>query len=871
MAYQALRLRLAVMVVAGLTVALGGCPGFVVDIGLDEGTLSGRVTNARTEDGIEGVAVTLDPAVAGVTITTAANGTYSVQLPVGVYTLSFADERYTTQTRTVAVNSGLVTATSVALEPKQAVFVTASVEGSAAPGATLALRATVETLDGEATVQGYAWTASNSVEVTLSNASAANAQVTLPNAAAYKAELLTILAEPPIGAEELPPNVPLPEGEFPGGLQNRFYVPGINPFALEEAGLVTLRVTVNTTAGSFSDDVEIPTTLPWQWSAGLRNVAVGVPVLLHGRNHVDEDGDGVNDETGAAVAYNWSLSRPAGSGASLIDATSQDPYFTPDVSGVYTVTVTDTTRAPGDQVVSIPVYAGTWEGVITGQDSNGRPLAANCTGCHNDVIAPDKFTPWAQTGHAEIFTDNLNTSTHYSEECFACHTVGYYPGVNNGGVDEAEDYEDFLNAGLLNNPGDNWTTLLADFPATAQRANIQCENCHGPQNGGAHIQGSPRISLSADVCAVCHGEPLRHSRFQQWQLSGHANYELAVDEGENGSCARCHTVNGFLAWLPILLDDDPTTDPLDDVEVTWTADETHPQTCVTCHDPHSIGTTTGLTTNATVRISGDTPPLIGGFTAIGVGRGAICMTCHNSRRGLRNDSTFDTVVGTSEAARAPHGSVQADVLMGQNAFFVEVGVRGSHSFVEDTCVNCHMEQTPPPDLLSYNLGGTNHTFFASPTICAKCHDELNAEGLQTAYQASADNLKSLVELALLQLIAAQIEAGNSVDLNGLAVLDDAADVTGLDFGEASGRQAITFTLADGTTLGPVQVTAISIIDGSDDNLGPLFNFADARLIKAGWNWNLANNDGSRGVHNPPFVFGLLDAASDELTALVNGS
>jgi len=35
-------------------------------------------------------------------------------------------------------------------------------------------------------------------------------------------------------------------------------------------------------------------------------------------------------------------------------------------------------------------------------------LAANCTICHNDAIAPDKFTPWAQTGHAEIFTNNLS-------------------------------------------------------------------------------------------------------------------------------------------------------------------------------------------------------------------------------------------------------------------------------------------------------------------------------------------------------------------------------------------------------------------------------------------------------------------------------
>jgi len=52
--------------------------------------------------------------------------------------------------------------------------------------------------------------------------------------------------------------------------------------------------------------------------------------------------------------------------------------------------------------------------------------------------------------------------------------------------------------------------------------------------------------------------------------------------------------------------------------------------------------------------------------------------------------------------------------MGENAYFVDVGIRGSHSLVEDSCVNCHMEKTPPPDLLSYELGGSNHTFYPSP-------------------------------------------------------------------------------------------------------------------------------------------------------------
>lgn len=820
--------------------------------GADTGTLTGQVTNAATEAALTDASVTLDPEVDGADLGLDTSGRFSASVPTGVYTLTVSRAGFESGTRTVNVDAGAVTTANVALVASAPVLVSASVTGDAAPGGNVTVTASVEILDGTTTVQGYSWAQANSVDVQISNGTSQTATVTLPGVAAYKDQLIEVLAEPPVTQEQLPPTVVIPEGEFPGGLQNRFYVVGLNPFALEETGLVTLTVTVTTSSGTYSQDVAVHAELPWKVTTGVHTVPVGIPVLLHGKTQ---------------DAYDWSLATPGGSSAALTDGSTQNPYFTPDVGGTYTVTVTDNTVDPAADV-ELTIYAGTWQGVITGQDADGRPLAANCTVCHNDTVAPDMFTPWAQTGHAEIFTDNLNTSTHYGESCFACHTVGFDPGTDNEGIDEVSDYQAFLDAGLLNNPGDNWTTVLADFPETARMANIQCENCHGPQNGSsAHMAGEPRISISSDLCGSCHGEPLRHARFQQWQLSGHANYELAIDEGGNGNCARCHSGNGFLKWLPILLDDDPSTDPLDDVEVTWSTDDTHPQTCVACHDPHNIGTTTGEGTNARVRIAGDTPPLIAGFQVFGAGRGAICMTCHNSRRGIRNDANFDDFFGTGEAARAPHGSAQTDVLMGENAFLVEVGIRGSHSLIEDTCVTCHMAATPPPDVLAYEQGGTNHTFFASPDICAECHEELTADGVQTAYEASSSELKALIENAMLDLIAEQIAAGNRIDVGGQATVTSASDIDGLEFGESHGRQAITVTLDDGTTLDPAALSDVLVLDGGGAELGPLYDFADPRLIKAGWNWNLGANDGSRGVHNPPFVFAFLDAGIDALNEL----
>ena len=755
----------------------------------------------------------------------------------------------------------------------QTVSVSVEVTGNAVPGASLTATATVTTTDGS-TLQSISWTQTGGAAASISPADMNPTTVTLGAESLYKDVLFHVLSEPPIGEDQLPPNVPLPPEPFPGGLQNRFQVVGLNPFALEEAGKVILKVEVTTTSGASGEaEAEIHTALPWKPKSDIRTVATGIPVLLHGKDQ---------------ALYNWTLTPPGGSVATLMDAAAQNPEFTPDIPGLYEVRVMDEAGGP----VTIDVYAGTWRGVIKGQDADGRPVAdTSCTGCHNPsgIPAPDKFTPWAQTGHAEIFTDLLNTNTHYSTGCLACHSVGYDPEVANGGMDNASGYSDFLD--VFTSDGvhfkadpNNWTDMLADFQPVAQLANIQCENCHGPQLSNAHKQTdssltglNARSNVSSNVCAVCHGEPLRHARFQQWQLSKHANYEVAIDEGESGNCSRCHTGNGFLTWLPVLQGDEPG-DPLDNITVAWTADTVHPQTCATCHDPHNIGTTSGSDPNATVRISGDTPPLIAGFQAFDVGRGAICMTCHNSRRGLRNDATFEATVAAGDEARAPHGSAQADSLLGQNAYLVNLGdpvpgfdfpagLPGSHAGLKDSCATCHMEETPPPDDLAYNQGGTNHTFFAGTDICSNCHTFPDARIVQVPVGAKLGTLQDLIEDALLALIEQLTWAGNTIDLNGQAIITDADEIQEIVFGEARGRQAMTVTLMDGTTVGPIRMTDVDVIDGGEV-IGELYDFADPRLIKSGWNWNFVNNDGSKGVHNPKFAMTVLDNSIVKISEVI---
>jgi hypothetical protein len=839
----------------GDTFLLGGG----ADPGASSGTITGVVTNSMTGTPVEAADVTTDPAIQGVTITTDASGKYSATLPIGSYSLTCSANNFESHTVSITLVAQQTVTHDAALVPNSPVVVNAGSNLNGTPGGDAFPVGTYEILDGSA-FQSILWEPSNSVAVTITDETTLTPKVTLPALDAYKDELFKVLEEPPIKEAELPPNVELPPGGFVGGIQDRFEVVGIDPFALEEAGMVTLKLTVTTDSGSFSDEVEIHTALPWKPVAGIENVPIGIPVLLHGK---------------AQASYNWALVTPAGSSATLDDGAIQNPSFTPDVGGRYTVTVTDEATASAVEMEAFA--ANRWTGVISGQDGNGRPLAANCSGCHDGTFAPDNFTEWMNTGHSDIFSVNLNTSTHYGESCFPCHTVGFDLDAASGGIDDASDYAGFLAAGLLNNPGDNWTTVLANFPNTARLANIQCENCHGPQNNLTHgdldiTDGDARTSIRSNVCAVCHGEPLRHGRYQQWQLSRHANFELAVDEAQRESCARCHTGQGFLTWLPQLLAGDPGDLPAGSIY--WTADTVQPQTCVVCHDPHDVGTSTGTGTDATVRVFGDTPVLPAGFAAKGVGNGAICITCHNSRRGLYNDAVAGSI--RFQDGRAPHGSSQADVLMSQNAFFVSVGSRGAHSFIDDTCANCHMEKTPPPDLLAYNLGGTNHSFFGSINICSDCHTSIDGKSLQAATESEVEALIDDTETAISDLMNAvlatsaltltEAEDGTGATVTDVPIL--AGTTVSVDhFGESHGRQAMDLTVdpgGPGETTYHVQLRRVELgSPASGNNLFATYN-EGVVILKAGWNILLIENDGSLGVHNPSFSNAVLGAARNVL-------
>jgi hypothetical protein len=316
-----------------------------------------------------------------------------------------------------------------------------------------------------------------------------------------------------------------------------------------------------------------------------------------------------------------------------------------------------------------------------------------------------------------------------------------------------------------------------------------------------------------------------------------------------------------------------------------TAAEIQPVTCAACHDPHGAGTLSGEPNTALVRVVDETPLLPSGYRVVGAGRGALCMTCHNSRNGRHDDG----VVPTSHST--PHHSSQADVLLGQNAYFVTPGLRGSHSFLGDTCATCHMERTPPPADLSYYGAGTNHAFAADPHLCTDCHGAFDGGVIQEAFTGELRGLEGALGASVAgtldglggilvrawdpatDLYSSTSATESNVTLSlGTAAPDcgggqnrvDAARVV-----ESHGQMAlelqlacpveITWTDASVTSTAAVTVELRSLKDGSAAVVYP----PDSTLARAAWNYLLLAADGSEGVHNPSFATEVIAATKTQ--------
>src|SRR3972149_4470509 len=119
---------------------------------------------------------------------------------------------------------------------------------------------------------------------------------------------------------------------------------------------------------------------------------------------------------------------------------------------------------------------------------------------------------------------------------------------------------------------------------------------------------------------------------QQWASSQHAKGNTGLITNPDGSPAD-------VAYL---------------TNLGLTRFSVRPQTCAVCHNA-----------DYTIRVTASTPVLPAGFRAIGVGLGAQCMVCHNTRNGAIAWNLPDPRRDTF-----PHTPAHAEARMGKNAFFV---------------------------------------------------------------------------------------------------------------------------------------------------------------------------------------------------------
>lgn len=508
------------------------------------------------------------------------------------------------------------------------------------------------------------------------------------------------------------------------------------------------------------------------------------------------------EEGGEAISsLQWSVaSRPVGSSATFADPTASFAMFTPDTTGRYEIQLSITTATGTDDttiVVTSAVYSGV--GNIGGASPN--VAKGQCAFCHAGAV-DDKVSEWQETGHAKHFRRGIEgeLGSYYSTSCIGCHTTGYDTGPTavNGGFDDVASKDGWTMPSPVKSG--NWDSLTTKYPDLAQLSVIGCESCHGP--GSRHLGDTEEIGRSIDVgvCAQCHDEPWRHDIVASWENSKHA--EVIESPTRSTSCQPCHTGSGFATKIQ-------------GVAVPFEKNIT----CAACHDPHSAAYEHQLRTVSAGSLTNGSPITLGGL-------GQLCMNCHKSRR---NGETYALAYHDHFG---PHGSLQGDMFLGENAVQFGRSIPSStHKFaLADGCVSCHMYATPDTGQVGRDYVG-GHTFamqwdsgtpddpsddVENVSACVSCHGSI----------ASFDDIKAAVDY----------------DGNG--------KVEGVQT-EVKGMLKNLAML-----LPPIGVDEV-VVDTT----------YTVSQLQTAYNYFFVHDDGSYGVHNLKYAVGLLNYSIGTLTGV----
>lgn len=346
----------------------------------------------------------------------------------------------------------------------------------------------------------------------------------------------------------------------------------------------------------------------------------------------------------------------------------------------------------------------------------------------------------------------------------------------------------------------------------------------------------------------------------QWEASGHNNVNSTLSvstvearQATAAHCARCHSDQGFVAWVSQLQKGDsgyikgPDGKDATVAHLTslgLTSKDAKPITCTTCHDKEGD-----------LRIVNNVSMLPSGFGVTAVGTGALCMSCHNTRNGR-----IDWAAADKKSYGGPHHSSQADIIMGKNVFFVNDTSESTTSphaaFTGDSCTTCHMSLSEEP-----------HTYEVPKNVCSNCHGaEYKAASVQRPTRQLLDSVRVAVQAKVLAR-AAEIKVVQAYDTAKSTYTEKPIDgseikgVTAID--TASGQISLTFKMANGDEIITriADIRKAKLADGKPGD--QVFTTADP-MVRAAYNYLMVKFDGSNGVHNPSFTREVLLASAAAL-------
>jgi len=552
-------------------------------------------------------------------------------------------------------------------------------------------------------------------------------------------------------------------------------------------------------------DYALPTGT--QTSAGLTTIGVGQPAYLEAQISLAIP---VSD----IVSVDWVLTnKPPGSTAALVTSPlgANVPVYSPADRLVAQVAGRRLLRPDltgSYTVVATIVTASNGTTNLTQTITAGTYAGANtCSFCHSGGVgAPDKYSGWTNTLHSKMLTSAIDG---LKSDHYSKNCISCHTVGYDVNTNAVSGGFDDVAAQL------GWTfpTVLtngnwAAMPeALKNLSNIQCENCHGP--GSEHFY-SDGILGNTNRISVTFNEgdcgQCHDSKNNHKNNAEWANSKHAITTTDPSGRESCVGCHTGSGFARRAAG--ATTLPTDYNAIT----------CSGCHDPHDA------TKPHQIRMAGPVTLMDTTTTITNAGAGALCMNCHLSRR-----NAIDYVETASPSSHfGPHEGPQADMLAGANAITYGKTIPSSaHSaVVEDSCVHCHMQSVAATEPGFLHAGG--HTF-----------------------NVSWDTGTNKVEL-----VGACKECHGPISTFNFA--RDDYDGDGIIEGVQTEVQHLMDKLA--FLLPPVGVPKSELAIDSTWTRPQL---------RAGYNYQFVNADGSKGVHNAAYAVGILKASISDLSGDAN--